>query len=121
MSALTSITLLAAEAAADVSLPAWAERVSVVGLIVFFGLALARGWLMTSGQAERLLDSERRVSELYRQAAETSQANADRMVTAIEPVTAGNAAILRAVEEIQREQMAQRYRGRGIDSDQGGR
>lgn len=66
---------------------------------------------------DKLLASEQRVSELWRHNAEMQSENVNRLIEGLEPVTAGNAAILRAVEEIQREQLLQREYRR----DQGGR
>lgn len=111
------LALLAAESASSPGVPSWVERVSAVGLIIMFGLALARNWVYTSGQVDRILEAERRVSDLWKQTAETQQANADKLAGNLEPVLRSNEAILRAVETIQQEQREQRYRER----DQGGR
>lgn len=115
---------LAVAAESIPQLPGWVGDLSLVGAIVLFGLALARNWIYTSGQVNRMIEaydkllaSEQRVSELWRHNAEMQSENVNRLIEGLEPVTAGNAAILRAVEEIQREQLLQREYRR----DQGGR
>lgn len=90
-------------------IPAWLGNISLPTAIALFGLALARNWLYTRGQITELLSSAKQVSELWEKVAGERQETIKLLTEATEPVVQGNAAILRALEEIQRQQV----QGRG--------
>lgn len=86
------------------ALPSWASDVGIVGLIVFFGLGLARNWFYTSGQVTHLLTQYENVAALWKQVAEERQETIKMLSDNTEPILKGNEAILRAVENLQHEQ-----------------
>jgi uncharacterized protein YgbK (DUF1537 family) len=88
----------------DLQIPLWLNDLSLPGAIILFGLALARGWLLTSGQATRLAEAHAKVSDLWKQVAEERQETILQLNEQLEPLMQGNEAILRAVEELQRQQ-----------------
>lgn len=94
-------------------MPAWAQQLSLVGLLIIIIAAFVRGWVITKRQNESDLASERRVSEIWQKNAETANSQVDRLTTALAPVLDGNAAILRAVTEVQEEQRRMRDREDG--------
>lgn len=87
------------------SIPSWLTDLSLPGAIVLFGLALARGWLLTSGQVNRLTEAHGKVSDLWKQVAEERQETIRKISDQMDPLMQGNEAILKAVEELQRQQM----------------
>jgi ABC-type multidrug transport system fused ATPase/permease subunit len=94
-------------------MPAWAQQLSLVGLLILIIASFVRGWVITKRQNESDLASERRVSEIWQKNAETANSQVDRLTTALTPVLDGNAAILRAVTEVQEEQRRMRDYGDG--------
>lgn len=86
------------------SIPSWLTDLSLPGAIVLFGLALARGWILTSGQANRIVEAYSKVSDLWKQVAEERQETISKISEQLDPLMQGNEAILRAVEELQRQQ-----------------
>lgn len=85
-------------------LPDWASKVGVVGLIVFFGLGLARNWFFTAGQVTHLITQYEKVAALWEKVATERQETIKMLTDNNEAVLKGNEAILRAVEELQRQQ-----------------
>lgn len=73
----------------------------VVGLLFVFVLAMARRWLYTRGQVQELLEARDKVAALWEKVADERQELVRDMTEAFEPVVTGNAAILRAVEQLQ--------------------
>lgn len=98
------------------AIPDWVSNVGVVSLILFFGLGLARGWWYTAGQVTRTIEQYEKVAKLWEQVA-TERKEINLILTQVtEPIIQGNAAILKAVEELQREQDTRRPdRTRGRD------
>lgn len=91
-------------------MPAWAQQLSLVGLLILIIASFLRGWVVTKRQNDSDLASERRVSEIWQKNAETANSQVDRLTTALAPVLDGNAAILKAVAEVQEEQRRMRDR-----------
>jgi hypothetical protein len=96
----------------DALLPPWAQQLSLVGLLVVIVAAFMRGWIVTKAQNERDIAGERRVSDIWERNANTANLNNDKLIAALEPILAGNEAILKAVSEVQDEQRRFRERGR---------
>lgn len=97
--------------ALDFALPSWASDVGVVGILLFFGIGLARGWFYTSGQVNNLLSQYDKVIALYEKVAAERQESIKLLSGNTEPILKGNEAILRAVEELQHQQeQARQYR-----------
>lgn len=86
------------------AIPSWIGDMSLPTAIVLFGFMLARNWLYTSGQVNRLLDASQRVADLWEKVATERQETIKLLAESTEPVIQGNAAILKAVEELQRQQ-----------------
>lgn len=90
--------------ALDFALPSWTSDVGVVGILIFFGIGLARGWFYTSPQVRQLLDQYERVAALWEKVADERQETIKLLSDNTEPILKGNEAILRAVEELQHQQ-----------------
>jgi hypothetical protein len=93
-------------------LPPWAQQISLLGLLLAIVLAFLRGWVITKLQNERDIAAERRVSDIWERNAQVANSQVDRLTAALQPVLDGNAAILKAVSEVQEEQRRMRERGR---------
>lgn len=95
----------------DFALPSWASDVGVVGILLFFGIGLARNWWYTGGQVNHLLAQYERVSALWEKVADERQETINLLTSNTEPILKGNEAILRAVEQLQHQQsQARQYR-----------
>lgn len=93
-------------------MPPWAQQISLLGLLILIVAAFLRGWIITRSQNDRDLAAERRVSDIWERNAEVANSQVDRLTAALQPVLDGNAAILKAVSEVQEEQRRMRERGR---------
>lgn len=93
-------------------MPPWAQQLSLVGLLIVIVVSFVRGWIVTSRQNDRDIAAERRVSDIWEKNAEVANSQVDRLTLALQPVLDGNAAILKAVTEVQEEQRRMRERGR---------
>jgi hypothetical protein len=93
-------------------MPAWAQQISLLGLLILIVAAFLTGRIVTRTQNERDIAAERRVSDIWERNAEVANSQVDRLTAALQPVLDGNAAILRAVSEVQEEQRRMRERGR---------
>ena len=95
-------------------LPDWVGdlgQLSIAGfMILAFGWALATRRIYLRGQTEELVQARKDVAALWEKVAEERQRSLMELTEAIEPVVAGNAAILRAVDQLQTEQQRQRDR-----------
>lgn len=97
--------------ALDFTLPSWTSDVGVVGILIFFGIGLARGWFYTSPQVRQLLVQYEKVATLWEKVADERQETIKLLSDNTEPILKGNEAILRAVEELQHQQeQARQYR-----------
>jgi Tfp pilus assembly protein PilO len=94
----------------DALLPAWAQDLSLVGILLIIIVSFIRGWVVTRGQAQRELDTERKIAEIWKTNFEQSTAQNQRLTEAFQPVLDQNAAILKAVEAVQARQLAQEER-----------
>lgn len=86
----------------SLEIPVWLGDLSLPGAIVLFGIALARGWLLTSGQANRLAEAHAKVAQLWEQVATERGETIRQLNEQMDPLIQGNEAILKAVEELQR-------------------
>lgn len=94
----------------DALLPPWAQQLSLVSLLIITIMAFVRGWVVTRAQNERDVAAERRIADIWQQNAEKSAQLTEEMTKALAPVLDSNAAILKAVEAVQREQEILRER-----------
>jgi len=94
----------------DALMPAWAQDLSLVGLLLIIIVAFIRGWVVTRSQATREVDAERKIAEIWKTNFEQSTALNKRLTEAFQPVLDQNAAILKAVEAVQARQLAQEER-----------
>lgn len=94
--------------ALPITIPSWLSDLSLPTAIILFGFALSRGWLYTSSQVVRLLDSSKRVSDLWEKVATERQETIKLLAASTEPIIQGNEAILRTVEDLQRQLQQQR-------------
>lgn len=90
------------------TIPAWLTDVGIVGLVIFFGLALARNWIYTRGQVNELLKARSEAAAIWEKIAEERQQVNMQLNKYIEPVMQSNEAILRAVKSLQRQQQQRR-------------
>ena len=73
--------------------------------------AFATNRVYTSGQVERLLEAERKVTAVWESNAEADQKALEKFLDALEPIAAGNEAVLRAIEGLKNDRDT-RNRGR---------
>jgi hypothetical protein len=94
----------------DALLPAWAQQISLLGLLIIIVVAFMRGWVLTRPQATREVESERRIADIWKGNFEQSTDLNRQLTAAFQPVLDQNAAILKAVEAVQTRQIAQEER-----------
>lgn len=82
-------------------MPPWAQQLSLLTLLIVIVLAFARGWVVTRAQADREIEAERRITEVWKTNAESSNELTKQLTEGFEPVLDSNAAILKAVEALQ--------------------
>ena len=99
------------------TIPGWISDVGVVGLIIFFGLGLARGWWYTAFQYRNMKEQLEKVAEIWKQVAEERKKINELLTEGTEPIIQGNAAILRAVDELQKDYERYRRSERGRRDD----
>lgn len=93
-------------------MPAWAQQLSVLVLLILVVSAFLKGWVVTRAQNERDVAAERRIADIWEQNYLGEKANNEKLIAALQPVLSGNEAILKAVTEVQEEQRRTRERGR---------
>ena len=94
-------------------LPSWITDIGVVSMVIIFGIGLARNWFYTAGQVDKTLQQYQKVSDLWERVATERQTTIELLTKSTEPIIQGNEAILRAVENLQREQEFARRLDRG--------
>jgi hypothetical protein len=94
----------------DALLPAWAQQLSLLGLLIVIVVAFMRSWVLTRSQAAREVESERRIADIWKGNFEQSTELNKQLTAAFQPVLDQNAAILKAVEAVQTRQIAQEER-----------
>lgn len=82
-------------------MPPWAQQLSLLTLLILIVVAFARGWVVTRSQADREIEAERRITEVWKANAESSNELTQQLTEGFEPVLTSNAAILKAVEALQ--------------------
>lgn len=82
-------------------MPPWAQQLSLLTLLILIVMAFARGWVVTRAQADREIEAERRITEVWKANAESSNELTQQLTEGFEPVLTSNAAILKAVEALQ--------------------
>lgn len=96
-----------------VTIPSWLQDISLPGAIVLFGFALATNWLYTRGQVNKMMETAMLVAKLWETVAKERQETNTKLLESTEPLIQGNAAILKAIEELQRQNERNRHdRGR---------
>jgi hypothetical protein len=89
-------------------IPSWITDLGWIGMAIIAVWAFATNKVYTSGQVEKLLDAERKVTEVWKQNAEADQVALANLVQVLEPIAAGNDAVLKAIEGLRQS----RERGR---------
>lgn len=89
----------------DALLPPWAQQLSLLTLLIVVIAAFARGYVLTRAQADRELEAERKIADIWKTNHEQSLDLLTRQTDAFQPVLEQNAAILRALEALQDRQI----------------
>lgn len=82
-------------------MPPWAQQLSLLTLLILIVVAFARGWVITRTQADREVEAERRITEVWKGNYEGSNELNQQLTEGFQPVLDSNAAILKAVEALQ--------------------
>ena len=98
----------------DSLLPAWAQGLSLVTLLILIVVAFLRGYIVTRAQAGREAEAERRIADVWKANFEQSNELNKQLTQALQPVLESNAAILKAVEAVQARQAAAEERDRWL-------
>lgn len=94
----------------DALMPAWAQQLSLISLLVLIIAAMLRGWVITRAQAERENAAERKIAEVWKANYESSNKLNEQLTEAFQPLLDSNSAILKAVEAVQDRQARQEER-----------
>lgn len=98
----------------DALLPAWAQQLTVLTLLVLIVTAFLRGWVVTRAQADRDAEAERRIADIWKTNFERSTQLNEQLTEALQPVLASNESILKVVQAVQARQEAQEERDRWL-------
>lgn len=98
----------------DALMPPWAQQLSLLGVLILVLVAFLRGYIVTRSQAEREVESERRISDIWKTNFQSSNELNRQLTEAFQPVLDQNAAILKAVEAVQARQVQQEERERWL-------
>jgi hypothetical protein len=98
----------------DALMPAWAQQLSLLTLLILIVAAFLRGWVVTRAQAGREAEAERRIADVWKANYEQSSELNKQLTDAFAPVLESNAAILKAVEAVQARQAAAEERERWL-------
>ena len=98
----------------DALMPAWAQQLSLLTLLVLVVAAFLRGWVVTRAQAGREAEAERRIADVWKANYEQSIELNKQLTVAFAPVLESNAASLKAVESVQARQAAAEERDRWL-------
>lgn len=99
----------------DALLPAWAQGLSLLSILVLIITSWLRGWVLTRAHAEREIDAERRIADIWKANFEQATELNEQLTGALQPILESNAAILRAVEALQARQIASEDRERAAE------
>lgn len=98
----------------DALLPPWAQQLSLLGLLIIIVAAWLSGRVVTRAQADRELEAERRIADIWKSNFEQSTELNKQLTDAFQPVLEQNAAILKVVEAVQARQVAAEERERWL-------
>lgn len=90
----------------DALMPAWAQQLSLLGLLILILAAWLSGRVLTRAQADREVEAERKIGDIWKGNFEQSNELNKQLTNALDPVLQSNAAILRVVESLQERQRA---------------
>lgn len=105
---------VAEPAGLDALMPAWAQQLSLLTLLILIVTSFLRGWVLTRAQAQREAESERRIADIWKGNFEQATELNNQLTSAFQPVLEQNAAILKAVEAVQARQLAAEERDRWL-------
>lgn len=88
----------------DALMPAWAQQLSLVGLLIIIVAAFVSGRVLTRTQADREIESERKIGDIWKSNYEQATHLNEQLTGAFQPVLDSNAAILKVVESLQARQ-----------------
>ncbi len=94
----------------DALMPAWEQGLSLLTLLILIVAAFMRGWIMTRAQADRELEGERKISDIWKGNYEAASQLNQQLTDAFQPVLESNAAILKVVESMQARQIESEQR-----------
>jgi hypothetical protein len=95
-------------------LPAWAQQLSLLTLLILIVVSFLRGYVVSRSQAEREAEAERKIADIWKANYEHSIQLNKQLTESFQPVLDSNAAILKAVEAVQARQMAAEERDRWL-------
>jgi hypothetical protein len=78
--------------------PGWLTDLGWIGMAILAVWAFATNRVYTAGQVERLLEAERRVAKVWEENAKEDQKALSELMHSLEPIAAGNEAVLKAIE-----------------------
>lgn len=103
----------------DALMPPWAQQLSLITLLVLIVAAFMRGWVLTRAQADREIEAERRISDVWQGNFQGAEALNQQLTSALDPVLEGQAALLKAVEALQDRQERAEERERWLRERRG--
>lgn len=86
------------------------KDIGIVSMCFLFTVALARNWLYTSGQMEKMISGYERLADTWEAVATQQKETIELLTLSVDPIIQGNEAILRAVESLQKERETPRQR-----------
>lgn len=94
----------------DQLVPQWITDLGWIGIAIIAVWAFATNKIYTAGQVERLLEAERKVTQVWEETSQKRQEAMDALIHELQPIAQGNAALLKAVEAVQATQVEDRLR-----------
>jgi Na+-transporting methylmalonyl-CoA/oxaloacetate decarboxylase gamma subunit len=94
----------------DGLLPAWAQGLSLLSLLILIVVAWLRGWVVTRAACDREVEAERRIADIWKANHDQASQLNEQLTGAFQPVLDSNAAILKVVEAMQNRQIDQERR-----------
>lgn len=98
----------------DALMPAWAQQLSLLTLLVLIVTAFLRDWVVPRARAAREIEAERRIADIWKGNFEQATELNKQLTDAFQPVLEGQGALLKAVEAVQARLLAQEERDRWL-------
>lgn len=94
----------------DALMPAWAQGLSLVSLLILIVAAFLRGWIITPAQNQRDVEAERRIADIWKTNFEGSTELNKQLTDSFQPVLDQGGAILKILESLQSRQVEMEQR-----------